>query len=307
MAKTRHIGLFGVGECSVALDSSGNVEQQVGNLVDYPPNYFTDLNSQTPVDPDMNITGDYNYMPIQMTLYNALRFFWGPKKWKISFNYNYNRDLSEVGYESGSFIKTNGNILISGEGGDSNSSANYNFHNLAENEKYLFCLADQPEISGFYYSWNFPVTYQRRLIEISDEEEEVTEDTITEDLFFSFGNVGFLQTTGAPLFSKDQSQSIENLWVSFYIIIQRRSAYQYLSVWDDYFAVDQGASEGGSPDESINATLRILGQDYTIKLGTRSIDDESITSEISDVVIEPTEWWSYDGLFNTSTGEKIEE
>lgn len=281
MARSRHIGLFGVGECFDILSNY--------------PAQWPDGSGDIPV-------GDGNPYPLQLSLYNAMRFFWGPKKWRVSFDYEFERDISgsETGptLEEGSYIKTNGIISLSGESGDENSIGNSNYiHNGAPNESYLFCRAEDPEAAVFRYSWSFPITHERRIIKIVNGNPETTDDTIIINRgCLLWTNFDYQQKGFASNFVKSEDQSIENLWVAFGCSVPRYSSdYEFGNI-------------AGQIDEFIDATLIFLGEEYPIKMGARSITDEKIIKfEISNVVIEPTEWWSYDDLFDTATGEKIGE
>jgi hypothetical protein len=281
MARTRHIGFFGVGEC-------------VGILSDYP--------AQWPDGSGAINVGDSSPYPFQLSLYNTLRFLWGVKRWKISFDYDYYADLGDDSfpdddYEPGSYVKTKGGkVSISGESGDGNNISNSNYiHNTAENERYLFCLADEPEYAGFRYAWSFPVTYERRLIKIVNDEIVITENDFTQNISFSIATNSDITQSGFPSnFVKSFNGSIDNLWVAFTVNITRRSASSFNSLI-------VGA------EVPIFATFKFLNANRSIRLGASSPPPSWIVkSEISNVIIEPLEWWSYDGLFNTSTGQRQE-
>ena len=282
MSLVQHFGYFGQA-CSL--------------LSEYPPA----LNKGTEFEIIFEV-GDYTGYPFQLSLKEAMRLFWGAKKWRMSFDYDYevnldgavNPDTFGTNIIAGSYAKTSGKIQISGENGDENHSG-FNFLHSAENEKQLLCRAQEPEYVVFGEGWSVPVTYERRIVRLINDDpyETTTEDTtFVENL--GFGITTDLYQEGFPSpFSKSEDPEDLDLWMKFAVFVERRSAGRY-----DSFI--------GSPAGTIDASLNYLGTTKTIKLGSISpnqpTEERIVKSEISNVVIEPMEWWTYNGKFDPETG-----
>jgi len=249
-------------------------------------------------------TGDYSPYPIQIPLNDAMRIFWGVKKWKMSFDYDYEINLdSAVNPYSlssttiGSYIKTSGKISIVGTSEDENSAGSFNNLHSVDSENKLLCRASEAEAVTFLENWSYPVTYQRRIVTIIDEETGETEtidDTIVENIDFRISNTFDLtQETFVPPFSKTEDNGFSNVWKAFQIQVARKSLSPY-------------QNNINSPVGTIAASFNYLEKTETIMLGSLSpnVPTEAwiVKSEISNVVVEPLEWWTYNGKYDSETG-----
>lgn len=281
MSLVQHFGYFGQ-ECSL--------------LSEYPPA----LNKGTEFEIIFDV-GEYTNYPFKASLTDTMRLFWGAKKWKMSFDYDYEANLDGAvnpynfgtNIIAGSYVKTSGKIQISGENNDENHSG-FNYLHSAESEKQLLCRAIEPETVVFTEGWSVPVTYERRIVRLINDdpyEIETEDDTFVENI--NFGITKDVTAGFPPTFSKSEDPEDNNLWHLFRVDVYRRSANRYTSSIE-------------TPVGAIDASLKYLGKTKTIKLGSATENKPPlewiVKSEISNVVIEPMEWWTYNGKFDSETG-----
>ncbi len=239
-----------------------------------------------------------------MPVGECLRFFWGVKKWKLSYDYDFH-----VLIDDDSTGESNGNLLgseITSSGsvelisGDIYNTTQSNFiHDSSEKETDLFCKNIEAEGDLINYIWTYPATYTRKTIknEGTEEDPEIV-TTITNfqsNLIARFGAGEALQDDFLPRFSKTQNESNE-FWINLILRVTVGSG------------AGVGAKDFNTPispyTESISASFNFLDYEIPIALGANAgtIPERVLVSEVSNVVIEPYEWWTYDGKYNSETG-----
>jgi hypothetical protein len=267
--------------------------------------YFNDCSTVAPYPPKgtggtIVGTGDYEYYCIKLPIPACLRLFWGVKKWKLSYDYDFHILIDDEstddsnGYLLGSEITGSGSVeLVSGDG-YSTSNLNY-IHLLSEKETDLFCKNIEPETNVLDYGWDYPVTYTRKIIKNEGTEEEpeivTTVDELQDNLYAAFGSGGGSQQEFFSRFSETEDPSNE-FWVSLILTLSVGFSAGYSQFDTPTFNISR----------STTATLKFLNYQIPIELGATSLPSYVLKSEVSNVILEPYEWWTYDGKYDSETG-----
>jgi hypothetical protein len=278
----------------------------------YPPQLiYADENYVDSLD---LITGDGGDLPFKMPIRLAARMWWTVKHWKISFNYSAYNDLSNDQapyqsvdfYDAGSYVEVDSFDLVFDTKTD--MFPNYYVHSqLAASERDLICQTDTP-YNGEFVRMKKQVTFSG---DITGPNPPVPTGPVSyeRDINVFFLTVDDNQGSGFELpfyhLDKNDAEYGSQLWANCKLTISVANN----SFWTSDYLTQDNAYEG--PTET--ATLSLLGNnfEFSIKrrfeLGGDGLDTESI----SDLRIEPSEFWEYDPgdglgpIYDKTTGAQL--
>ena len=277
MATVRHLGLF-----PFCVDT-------------YPPK--TNVNGEIIT----RNTGDFSEYPFQLPIYYATRMWWTVKHWKVSFDYYRYEPFDEGGYElieDTVNVSTAEEILFTPDPNEQQSdSYNYDYVRSIEDgsyglptEKALVCVTNGNEYEPASRAslWQL---YLYREILTSAGNLNIGTVGIGGVFYtnFDFFQYGF----PAPFVSSETDREQNLLWTAF--------AFLWGLGWTS--AVNRNGP-------TIDGTVKLLGLTRTLKLSRPPLPD-NVTETISNLVIEPSEFWEYDPndglgpIYDKITGKQL--
>jgi hypothetical protein len=271
MATVRHLGLFPF--C----------------VSPYPPN--SNINSGGTA---IRETGPFTEYPFKMPISLCTRMWWTVKHWRVSFDYYQYRDLS-IPNDEGDYTlidqsvseTTNSNTNLDDGGSDYIRAIESGFFGGTRSEKELVCVTDGSnyEEAARYISWDVELSREFQI------EGNTGTSTIEAGLSF-FTNWDSQQQGFSAPFAQSETQGEAKFWVAM--------TFGFRGWGSDN---DQGGETG-------SGTFKILGSEFSFPI-SRNSPPSGTTESISNLVIEPSEFWEYDPgdglgpIYDKTTGAQL--
>jgi hypothetical protein len=277
MAEVRHLGLFPfcIGE--------------------YPPIVTASPNTN-PYIP----TGPHSLYQFTLKTEDAMAFWWRIKEWKLSFTFSDYNDLSITdGRYAGSYERI---FPINIELYSTSGFLRIGLKTLATKETDLICLSGFEE-NAYEYGWQWQAQRVGEITYPPDPETGIQPPptpinyTHTSVALVS-NNIPDVESFSSP-FSYAEGQnhttSDPDFWTPFVVTVD-----QFASHRNDYLSNETTAE--------VKMLGRKIGQ---LSLGTLLEFPDGYNANLTNVVVEPIEYWPYDPndgggpIYDSTTGEKL--